>query len=53
MNILEIENNIVLFFECLDRKVVILMDKLDEVYELDNIGIGIIVGLVYVFIELN
>ncbi|HBH7843323.1 TPA: ATP-binding protein [Escherichia coli] len=53
LNISEIENNIVSLLERSDRKVVILMDKLDEAYEPDNIGIGIIAGLAYASIELN
>ncbi|HDR1798403.1 TPA: ATP-binding protein, partial [Pasteurella multocida] len=36
-----------------DKKVIILMDKLDEGYEPDNIGIGIIAGFAYAVIELN
>lgn len=36
-----------------DRRVVILMDRLDEGYESDAIGIGIIAGLAYAAIELN
>lgn len=36
-----------------DVKIVILMDKLDEGYEPDPIGIGIIAGLAYASIELN
>lgn len=39
LNISEIENNIVSLLERSDRKVVILMDKLDEAYEPDNIGL--------------
>ncbi|WP_089576420.1 hypothetical protein [Escherichia coli] len=53
LNISEIENNIVSLLERSDRKVVILMDKLDEAYEPDNIGIGIIAGLAYASIELK
>lgn len=36
-----------------DRRVVILMDRLDEGYEPDAIGIGIIAGLAYAAVELN
>jgi len=36
-----------------DRHVVILMDRLDEGYESDAIGIGIIAGLAYAAVELN
>lgn len=36
-----------------ERKFVVLMDRLDEGYEPDSIGIGIITGLVYASIELN
>lgn len=35
------------------RKIVVLMDRLDEGYEPDAIGIGIIAGLAYAAIELN
>lgn len=36
-----------------DRRFVLLMDRLDEGYEPDPVGIGIITGLVYASIELN
>jgi hypothetical protein len=36
-----------------DRRFVLLMDRLDEGYEPDAIGIGIITGLAYASIELN
>lgn len=36
-----------------EKNIVILMDRLDEGYEPDDIGIGIIAGLAYASIELN
>ena len=36
-----------------DLEIKILMDKLDEGYESDNIGVGIIAGITYASIELN
>lgn len=36
-----------------DRRFILLMDRLDEGYEPDPVGIGIITGLVYASIELN
>ncbi|MQR00238.1 P-loop ATPase, Sll1717 family [Glaciimonas soli] len=48
-----IETKVVSLLEKADRRFVILMDRLDEGYEPDLIGIGIITGLVYASIELN
>ncbi|MFQ2588788.1 P-loop ATPase, Sll1717 family [Aeromonas caviae] len=49
----EIEASIIKLLTGADRRVIILMDKLDEAYEPDNLGIGIIAGLTYASIELN
>ncbi|MCZ8095051.1 MAG: ATP-binding protein [Acidovorax sp.] len=48
-----LENKIIKIIKSTDRKSIILMDRLDEGYEPDPIGIGIITGLVYASIELN
>ncbi|WP_341714881.1 P-loop ATPase, Sll1717 family [Limnobacter sp.] len=48
-----IEAKVVSILEQADKRFVILMDRLDEGYEPDLIGIGIITGLVYASIELN
>ncbi|WKW41286.1 P-loop ATPase, Sll1717 family [Kosakonia cowanii] len=53
LNISEIESKVLSVLEKADRSVVILLDKLDEAYEPDNIGVGIIAGLAYASIELN
>lgn len=49
----EIEEVVASLFSRMNRKVVILMDRLDEGYEPDAIGTGIIAGLAYAAIELN
>ncbi|HDR1201968.1 TPA: ATP-binding protein, partial [Pasteurella multocida] len=51
--VLELERLIFEILSSVDKKVIILMDKLDEGYEPDNIGIGIIAGFAYAVIELN
>ncbi|HHK8230816.1 TPA: ATP-binding protein [Serratia marcescens] len=48
-----IEDKIIKILDSSDRRVVILMDRLDEGYEPDSIGIGIIAGLAYASIEIN
>lgn len=48
-----VEERTLKLFRNADRRVVILMDRLDEGYEPDAIGIGIIAGLAYAAIELN
>ncbi|WP_439838344.1 P-loop ATPase, Sll1717 family [Aeromonas caviae] len=53
LKISEIEASIIKLLTGADRRVIILMDKLDEAYEPDNLGIGIIAGLTYASIELN
>lgn len=53
LDISEIEEKIIKTLEKSDRHVVILMDRLDEGYEPDSIGIGIIAGLAYASIEIN
>lgn len=53
LKISEIEASIIKLLISADRRVIILMDKLDEAYEPDNLGIGIIAGLTYASIELN
>lgn len=53
LKISEIEASIIKLLTSADRRVIILMDKLDEAYEPDNLGIGIIAGLTYASIELN
>lgn len=53
LNISDVESKIISHLRRADRHVVILMDKLDEGYEPDNIEIGIIAGLAYASIELN
>ncbi|WP_173004130.1 P-loop ATPase, Sll1717 family [Ralstonia pickettii] len=49
----EVENRVIKLVEKGDKKFLLLMDRLDEGYEPDSIGIGIITGLVYAAIELN
>ncbi len=49
----DVEEHIFALLEKSDRRMVLLMDRLDEGYEPDSIGIGIITGLVYASIELN
>lgn len=53
LNIAYIEERVLTLLNKSDRKIVILMDRLDEGYEPDAIGIGIIAGLAYASIELN
>lgn len=48
-----VEERILRCLQKADRSVVILLDRLDEGYESDNVGVGIIAGLVYASIELN
>lgn len=48
-----LEDKVIRALEKSDRNVIILMDRLDEGYEPDSIGIGIIAGLTYASIELN
>ncbi|MFP4895963.1 P-loop ATPase, Sll1717 family [Paraburkholderia sp. EG304] len=49
----DVESSIFSILSKTERKIVVLMDRLDEGYEPDPIGIGIITGLVYASIELN
>jgi hypothetical protein len=49
----DVESSAMKIIGASDRKVVLLMDRLDEGYEPDPVGIGIITGLVYASIELN
>ncbi|MEJ3577114.1 ATP-binding protein [Pseudomonas fragi] len=53
LNLSAIEESVLKLLSKADRRVVILMDRLDEGYEPDAIGIGIIAGLVYAAVELN
>lgn len=53
LDISELEMSIFELLSNIDKKVIILMDKLDEGYEPDNIGIGIIAGFAYAVIDLN
>lgn len=48
-----IEDKVLTLFQKADRRVVVLMDRLDEGYESDAVGIGMIAGLTYAAIELN
>lgn len=48
-----IEDKVVKALDKQEKHIVILMDRLDEGYEPDSIGIGIIAGLTYASIELN
>lgn len=53
LELASIEDRVLKLVAKSDRRVVILMDRLDEGYEPDKVGIGIIAGLVYAAIELN
>ncbi|MDR9839388.1 P-loop ATPase, Sll1717 family [Herbaspirillum huttiense] len=53
LNLKTVEERVFALLERSDRRIVLLMDRLDEGYEPDSIGIGIITGLVYASIELN
>jgi hypothetical protein len=53
LDINRIEEKILALAEKSDRRFILLMDRLDEGYEPDAIGIGIITGLAYASIELN
>lgn len=53
LDLQRIEERVLSLYVKADRKVVILMDRLDEGYEPDAVGIGIIAGLAYAAIELN
>lgn len=53
LNLNTIEESVFRLLSKADRRVVILMDRLDEGYEPDAIGIGIIAGLAYAAVELN
>ncbi|MFT4064762.1 P-loop ATPase, Sll1717 family [Paraburkholderia sp.] len=48
-----IESKVISLTELSERRFVLLLDRLDEGYEPDEIGIGIITGLAYASIELN
>jgi len=49
----QVEEKVLSLFDKADRRVVVLMDRLDEGYESDAVGIGMIAGLTYASIELN
>lgn len=49
----QVEEKVLALFEKADRRVAVLMDRLDEGYESDAVGIGMIAGLTYAAIELN
>ena len=49
----QVEDKVLALFQKADRRVVVLMDRLDEGYESDAVGIGMIAGLTYAAIELN
>ncbi|QJP74168.1 ATP-binding protein [Burkholderia glumae] len=53
LDLSHVESKVLSLTALSDRRFVILMDRLDEGYEPDEIGIGIITGLVYASIELN
>ncbi|MFC2973845.1 P-loop ATPase, Sll1717 family [Azotobacter bryophylli] len=53
LDLTTVEERVLNLFKKAERRVVILMDRLDEGYEPDAIGIGIIAGLAYAAIELN
>lgn len=53
LNLTALETNVINAIENTGKKVILLMDRLDEGYEPDPVGIGIITGLVYASIELN
>lgn len=53
LDLSHIESKILSLTTLSDRRFIILMDHLDEGYEPDDTGIGIITGLVYASIELN
>ncbi|MGF6507133.1 P-loop ATPase, Sll1717 family [Paraburkholderia sp. 32] len=53
LDLSHIEGKVLSLTALSDRRFIILMDRLDEGYEPDDIGIGIITGLVYASIELN
>lgn len=53
LHISEIEKIVVDCLTSSDLEVKLLMDRLDEGYESDNIGIGVIAGITYASIELN
>ena len=53
LDLSNIESKIFKILQATDKKFVLLMDRLDEGYEPDPVGIGIITGLVYASIELN
>lgn len=53
LELASIEESVLKLLSKSDRRVVILMDRLDEGYEPDAIGIGIIAGLAYAAVELN
>ncbi|VVO18471.1 hypothetical protein PS718_04016 [Pseudomonas fluorescens] len=53
LNLSAVEEHVLKILQKTDRHVVILMDRLDEGYESDAIGIGIIAGLAYAAVELN
>ncbi|VVN10212.1 hypothetical protein PS664_03760 [Pseudomonas fluorescens] len=53
LEISQVEEKALALFEKADRRVAVLMDRLDEGYESDAVGIGMIAGLTYAAIELN
>ncbi|KAF2393932.1 hypothetical protein FX983_01902 [Pseudomonas frederiksbergensis] len=53
LDIGQVEERVLNLFDKADRRVVVLMDRLDEGYESDAVGIGMIAGLTYAAIELN
>lgn len=53
LDLQRVEEKVLDLLASADRKIVILMDRLDEGYEPDAVGIGIIAGLAYAAIELN
>lgn len=53
LEISQVEEKVLSLFDKADRRVVVLMDRLDEGYESDAVGIGMIAGLTYAAIELN
>ena len=53
LSLKEIEDAIHNILEAMDAEVIILVDKLDEGYEPDPIGIGLVDGLVQAIVDLN
>ena len=53
LDLTDVESGVLSILKTSNKKIILLMDRLDEGYEPDPVGIGIITGLVYASIELN